>query len=372
MNFNYSRQHGTAHGTITATQTALTRRYAALLLGSAALNHAAPRPHYEDKSDLLHYLDARGRRRPVRSLSDWRKRRTHILEGIEMVMGPRPARAGQPPTETVEEYDESGLLRRKIRYEAEPGDFVPAWLFLPKVPAPHGRAAVCLHQTVRIGKDEPAGLGGKPNLRYARELAERGWVTIAPDYPNFGEYKIDVYAKGYQSASMKGIVNHMRAVDVLLTLPRVNRRRIAACGHSLGGHNTLFLAAFDTRVRAAVTSCGFTSFSRYYGGDLTGWSHKGYMPRIAGVYGKSPERMPFDFHEILGLIAPRAVFVNAPAGDANFDVTGVKDCVRSARTVYGTIYRKPELLAVEHPEAGHDFPAEVRRRAYDFLDRSLG
>ena len=27
------------------------------------------------------------------------------------------------------------------------------------------------------------------------QLAERGYVTLAPDYPSFGEYKYDFYAK---------------------------------------------------------------------------------------------------------------------------------------------------------------------------------
>ena len=57
------------------------------------------------------------------------------------------------------------------------------------------------------------------------------------------------------------------------------------------------------------------------------------MPRIADVYGKDPSRMPFDFTEILGAIAPRAVFVSAPIGDGNFEVSGVKDCLRAARPV---------------------------------------
>ena len=78
---------------------------------------------------------------------------------------------------------------------------------------------LCLHQTIAIGKDEPVGLGANPDLDYARELAERGYVAIAPDYPNFGEYKSDVYALGYASASMKAIWNNIRAVD-LLVAPR--------------------------------------------------------------------------------------------------------------------------------------------------------
>ena len=83
-------------------------------------------------------------------------------------------------------------------------------------------AILCLHQTTRIGKDEPVGLGGKPNLAYAKELAGRGFVAIAPDYPGFGESTVDPYALGYASASMKGIWNNMRAVDLLGSLAEVD------------------------------------------------------------------------------------------------------------------------------------------------------
>ncbi|MBI3680573.1 MAG: alpha/beta fold hydrolase [Acidobacteria bacterium] len=319
---------------------------------------------------MLYYLDGSGQRHAVQSEKDWRRRRRHILENMQKVMGRLPARRGIVRVEQLEEINEGPYLRRRIRYEAEPGDWVPAWLLAPPGKGRHP-AVLCLHQTVRIGKDEPVGLGGRANLRYAKELAERGYVALAPDYPTFGDYKIDVYAKGYSSATMKGIFNHMRAVDVLQKLSGVDPKRIGVCGHSLGGHNSLFLAAFDSRVSAVVTSCGFTSFPKYYRGNLTGWSHKGYMPRIAEIYNRSPEKMPFDFPEILGAIAPRAIFINAPSRDDNFEVTGVEDCVRSAGAVYEKIYHRPEALVVEYPEAAHDFPPEVRTRAYAFLDRRL-
>ena len=289
--------------------------------------------------------------------------RRSALQAMEQVMGPLPRRRPPPLNlQVLEEVDQELFVRRKITYLSEPGDRVPAYLLVPKAP---GRrpAAVCLHQTTKIGKDEPVGLGGKTNLRYALELARRGWITVAPDYPRFGDYQIDPYGMGYASATMKGIWNHMRAVDLLGSLPQVDRGRIAAIGHSLGGHNALFLAAFDSRVKRIVTSCGFTSFAKYYGGDLTGWSHRGYMPRIASEYGKSPARMPFDFDSVFTAIGPRAVFINAPKQDSNFEVSGVDDVVRQVAA------RFPKgALVVEHPDCGHDFPPDVRERAYAFLE----
>lgn len=80
--------------------------------------------------------------------------------------------------------------------------------------------------------------------------------------------------------------------------------------------------------------------------------------------------MPFDFTEILAALAPRYVFINAPEHDANFDVTGVRDCVRAAQPVYA-LYGAEENLVAQHPECEHDFPREVRFAAYDFVDAAL-
>ena len=94
----------------------------------------------------------------------------------------------------------------------------------------------------------------------------------------------------------------------------------------------MFVAAFDTRIKAVVSSCGFNAFRRYKGGDLTGWSHPGYMPKIPSYGGW--QNMPFDFHEVVAALAPRPFFVNAPLKDANFDVRGVTEAVEAARPVY--------------------------------------
>jgi len=150
----------------------------------------------------------------------------------------------------------------------------------------------------------------------------------------------------------------------------VDPARIGCIGHSLGGHNALFPAAFDTRVSVVVTSCGFMSFRKYLGGNLANWSQPVYMPRIADAYGNDGARMPFDFQDVLAAIAPRAVFVNAPLKDTNFDVSGVRQCLAAVAPVYEFLGAKGQCAAV-HPDAAHSFPPECRETAYAFIDAVL-
>ncbi len=343
----------------------------ALLLITATFA-ADPVPFYEDKLDLSYYNEAEGTKRAITSPADWRVRRGHLLENMQLVMGYLPPERARVPLDIQieSETDTPKYTLKKLTYAVEPGDRVPAYLFVPKDINGKAPAMLCLHQTNNFGGAEPAGLEGLPNLHYAKELAERGYVCLAPDYPRFGRYSIDVYRIGYVSATMKGIWNHMGGVDLLQSLPEVDGERIGCIGHSLGGHNTLFVSAFDERIKVAVTSCGFTRFAKYYNGDLTGWTHKGYMPRIDAVYDKDPARMPFDFPDILASLAPRNVFINAPTRDANFDVDGVRESVDAAKKIFA-VYKSEDHIVAVHPDCEHDFPSEIRGQAYKFVDSVL-
>lgn len=347
-----------------------------ILLGVLLMNAIQP-PFYPDHAKLLVYKDADGREHPVQTADDWAKRRQHILENMQRVMGALPDASKTVPldVQVLAEEKLPAFTRKKITFAVEKNDRVFAYLLIPHVTQSDRLrhklpAMLCLHQTIAIGKAEPAGLGGSPNLHYAAHLAERGYVTLAPDYPNYGDYKFDPYANGYASATMKGIWNHSRAVDLLQSLPKVDGERIGVIGHSLGGHNAMFVAAFDTRLKVIVSSCGFNAFPKYYGGNLAGWSHSGYMPRIASVYGKDPKKMPFDFPEVVAALAPRPFFANAPVNDSNFEVSGVKDCLTAALPVYELLGAKDKLTAI-HPDCGHDFPENARKVAYEWIDKWL-
>ncbi|MCA9119787.1 MAG: VCBS repeat-containing protein [Planctomycetaceae bacterium] len=324
--------------------------------------------------ELLTYVDSSGVVQPIDTLADLCVRRQQSLHGMQAAMGSLPDTSRRVPldVEVLEELDSEKYTRRRINFVAEPGDRVPAYVLIPKRLTAKAAAMLCLHQTTGIGKGEPAGLGGKATLHYAHELAERGFVCIVPDYPSFGDYAYDFKLQGkpYASGSMKAIWNNLRAVDLLVSLPEVDSDRIGCIGHSLGGHNALFTAAFDQRLKAVVTSCGFTAFHHYYEGKLAGWTSDRYMPRIRDVYENDPNKVPFDFHEVLAAICPRSIFINAPLHDSNFAVEGVQDVVSKVGRVY-EVEGVGGDLKVEYPDSGHDFPDEIRDEAYRWLVKQL-
>lgn len=330
-------------------------------------------PQAIDHSDLTVFRTDAGTLKPVRSKRDWEQRRADILRGMQAAMGPlpNPRPSLDFDVQITERLKGNGFERLTINFVVEGNDRLPADLYLPASRREGERrpAMLALHPTGALGKRIVAG--AKPNRQYATELAERGYVVLAPDYPSFGDLKdYDFASDSYVSGTMKGIVNHMRCVDYLLTRPEVDGDRIGVIGHSLGGHNALFAAAFDQRLKVAVSSCGWTPFHYYYGGKVAGWTSDRYMPRIRDEFHLNADEIPFDFYEVIAAIAPRAVYSASPVNDSNFAVAGVRAAEPRIRSVYD-LYDATNRFAVEYPECAHDFPKAVRDRAYAFIDRAL-
>jgi dienelactone hydrolase len=333
-------------------------------------------PAVVDHSRLMVYWMADGQEHPVRTAADWAVRRRQIIVGMERAMGKLPDRSHLPPLEVkvVERLERDGFTRLGITYVGADNARIPAHLYLPKNrrAGQRGAAMLALHQTSSRGKKEVSGEDGGPaNQAYGKELAERGYVVLAPDYPSFGDYFPDFHKSRFASGSMMGVFNHMRGVDLLQMRAEVDPARIGAIGHSLGGHNAMFVGAFDQRLKVIVSSCGWTPTHDYYGGKLAGWAQDRYMPRIRDVYGLDADRVPFDFCEVVAAFAPRAFFSNSPLGDSNFDVVGVKKAEPKAREIYALL-GTGDRLQIRYPRCDHDFPPAIRREAYAFIDWILG
>lgn len=333
-------------------------------------------------SPLLSYTDAKGIVRKVESLDDWQLKREQILAGMQQVMGPLPDRENLPPLDVTirETVEEPTFTRHTISLTAAENEIVPAYLYVPRREgeAKKRPAMLALHGTGMPGKRIVDGDSPLANRAYARELALRGYVVIAPDYPSFGELAdYDFNADRYESGTMKGIFNHMRCVDLLQQREDVDPARIGVIGHSLGGHNAMFVAAFDPRLQVVVSSCGWTDLEYYdigpiadetYGGRLGPFAQDRYMPLFREKYRLDGDRIPFNFHGIIALFAPRPFFSSSPLHDANFDVEGVRRGAAIAAEAY-RLFDCGENLKVVHPDAEHDFPPDIRLEAYRFIDR---
>lgn len=322
-------------------------------------------------TNLLQFIAADGAIKTVRSTNDWNVRRQSILRAMQEVMGPLPGNEKRGPLEMKleEEVDCGDYVRRFISYAPEPGARVPAYLLLPKVALNSTRqfpGVLALHQTHALGQKVVVGLGNSTNDEYGVELVQRGYVVLAPPYPLLANYHPDLKKLGYESGTMKAIWDNIRGLDLLESLPFVKRGGFGAIGHSLGGHNSIYTAVFDERIKVIVSSCGFDSYRDYKDGNITGWASEHYMPKLKNY----APNYPFDFPEMIAALAPRAVFVNAPLGDTNFKWRSVDAVAAAAREVFG-LYDLPKRLRVEHPDCGHLFPRAMREQAFQLLDEQL-
>ena len=245
------------------------------------------------------------------------------LEGrrqrLAELLGPQPQPVVPLNTETLESTQCDGYRRNKIVFDTEDTMSVPAYLLVPddRDGAPPGPAVLACHGH-GPGKSQAVGLEhtDMPNADYALQLARRGYVVLAPDLRCFGERQDwnpeDHYAcdTNLVHAAMAGwnplaqnVWDLCRCLDLLQEHPLVDPTRLGMVGISYGGTVTLFTAAVDQRVTAAVVSGYFSSWAESH---KMPWNMCGSQIMF-GMLGKLE-------HEDLGaLIAPRARCSSRPA-----------------------------------------------------------
>lgn len=251
----------------------------------------------------------------------WAAKRAWLRSQVEALLGEWPAY--EPPPVAIRIYEDvrrEAYRQLKIGYLVAPDEEVRAYLLMPHPERRrNGAAILCLHGTLPEAKDSQIGLSQKPGRDYGRFLAEHGFITLSPDHLAAGErqvpgcraYDTRPFYERYPhwSATGKAIWDGQRALDVLSSLEEVDPARLGAVGHSLGGHGSMFVAMFDERLRAIVSSCGLTTWAN--NPNRLNWARDDwycYIPKLRPLFlaGEAP---PVDLHEFAALVAPRA-FLN--------------------------------------------------------------
>ena len=260
---------------------------------------------------------------PVRSASDWQRRRTEILSVWSKALGQGPLPLLKPQMQILKEEDAGNHLRKRIRLEIMPERYQEAWLLMPKRTGKRPAVVVPFYDP-----ETSIGLGSKQNRDFAKRLADQGFVAIAIGSPDGDARKPEPGVKGWQPLSFLATIS-ANCANLLATLPEVDPARIGIVGHSYGGKWSMFSACFNERFACAVWSDPGIGFDDtrgsinywepwYLGRIFDGEQRKPGLPNAenpaTGAYA-SLRKNGHDLHEIQALMAPRPFFVSGGSED---------------------------------------------------------
>lgn len=267
----------------------------------------------------------------------------------------------------IEEVDCGSYIRQKVEYDVEANDRVSAYICTPKDLHDTKPAIFCHHQHAGnfvLGKSEVVGLNGNPDQAYAAELAERGFITFAPDAIAFEErnWSGDGGAEYYELSTrlvqgktlMAKVIHDARVgIDYLLSRDEVVKDKVGFIGHSYGGRMALWLPAFDERIKVSVSNCGSIPYSK----SLT---------REAGIQMEFciPGIMKdFDVSDVVKSFKDTALLISAT--DQDKWSWGAKELYDEVKPVLG------ERVSLKLYEGKHVFTQPMREAAYEYLSANL-
>ncbi|NQT36107.1 MAG: alpha/beta fold hydrolase [Planctomycetes bacterium] len=214
-----------------------------------------------------------------------------------------------------------------------------------KAPAP---VVIWLHPySYHSGYNEGYGVQG--TTVYHR-LAQEGFVVLAYDQCGFGLRLLegrDFYKEYPKWSKLGRMVHDVRAaVDFLADghgaangdMPAVDKDHVYVLGYSLGGSVGLHTTAIDDRIAGVASFCGFTPMrtdtdKKSTGGIRRFWEWHSLQPLLGLFHGRE-QQIPYDFDDVLALIAPRPCLVYSPKRDREADYEDVAACVERARQAW--------------------------------------
>lgn len=276
---------------------------------------------------------------------------------------------------------EGGVLRQKIRYTSlVDGQLLYAYLLFPS-DYPNGGpypAALITHGHDNNAKDGTAILWDDIHHAAALYLAQNGVIALAPDTRSWGEYRPlgmnhDQYTNFLQGQTgnlgampQMYILDNMRSVSLLLGLSGVDPAQLYSAGLSLGGYQSLWVTALDTRIQAGIPGGIFLAEPCM---NNPGMSHKCQtVPGLSRNLSDPWRDLLLETSDLAALIAPRPLYAMWGIADDFYSGSSWRACRTSAhdgaRAVYNALGVGDSFLLRPIPGMAHEFDNST---AYEFF-----
>jgi dienelactone hydrolase len=275
-----------------------------------------------------------------------------------------------------------GYIRERVELSAIPGLTFGAYVLIPdgmtgKLPgviAVHGHGYGSRQICGMLEDGTPDT--GKPDIynHFAVQLVKKGMVVIAPDVIGFGERRMladlakdpnapsSCYRMSTQLLMLGKTLTGLRVTEMLETLDyfrtreEIDPERIGIAGFSGGSLISYVTAALDARIRASV----LIGFPNTFRDSIIAVHHCvcNYTPGIL---------MQAELPELMGLIAPRPLFLESGDEDPIFPADGFNKAVRELQSIYGREGVQDRLAFDLFPGA-HEISG---RKSFDWLKQAL-
>ena len=306
----------------------------------------------------------------VTSKDQWiNERRPELKALFQHYMYGRTPPAPENITSTVEREDQ-GLFggkatKKEVTITFGPPDCPKIHLLLVvpnmrKGPAPvfvgmnfGGNHALLNDPTIPVpdAKVQPAnklGRGSQIDVWAIEQTIDHGYAVatlycgdVDPDRPDLRGVQPHFPGQAFDWATIAAWAwGLQRAVDYLVTDTTIDKKRIAAVGHSRLGKTALLAAAFDERIALAIphqAGCGGSAPSRGKIGEsvkqindrFPHWFNSRFKE-----FNNCPDRLPFDQHCLVALVAPRPVLFTNAVDDTWANPEGQFEVLQAADPVY--------------------------------------
>jgi len=309
---------------------------------------------------------------------EWKEK---LINKIKELLGQFPEAADLKP-EKLSEEEKENYIREKWVIQTEKDCFMPLYILIPKGNKKKYPAILCCHGHGPYGKDPVAGVhNNNPdiinniklnNYNYGEQMAERGYVTIVPDWRSFGErigYH-NIYAPRdicnihflqhlILGRTLLGanIFDGMRAIDFLLTRDYVDKEKIGCMGLSFGGTMTTYLTLLDDRIKAADIIC-YATTTLHYAIERPNFCGSQIVPYLYKYA---------DVGDVIAAICPKPLLIESGVNDTCFWFHSAKKAHQKIKKAY-EVAGVSENLWIEIFEGGHSFSGKL---AFKFFDKYL-